>query len=98
MRLRHSSRDTRRQSKRHGEAVGQAFTVDVQNEAVTPATGSSGLGASSIRAVPICDVDAPHISRISDEEDFRFQPFDPRLEQQSDWRSANMLRQSCGSK
>jgi hypothetical protein len=51
----------------------EAFTVDVQNEAVAPATGSSGLGASSIRAVPICDVDAPHISRISDEEDFRFQ-------------------------
>jgi hypothetical protein len=29
MRLRHSSRDTRRQSKRHGEAVGHTITMSL---------------------------------------------------------------------
>ncbi|WP_210437038.1 DEAD/DEAH box helicase [Oxynema aestuarii] len=53
------------------------FQVDVTNEAiaevgVSRATPSS-LSIASLRAVPICDVDLPHQSHISDEEDYRFQ-------------------------
>jgi hypothetical protein len=51
----------------------ERFVVDVAHEAVAPESGGGALAAASIPAVPICDVDAPHISRISDEEDFRFQ-------------------------
>ncbi|MEI8172498.1 MAG: DEAD/DEAH box helicase [Deltaproteobacteria bacterium] len=54
--------------------------VDVPNEAVIeigigeqPQENTVGLGAAVIRAVPICDVDMPHISQISDDEDYRFQ-------------------------
>jgi hypothetical protein len=54
------------------------FQVDVGNEAVTEVgvqtPGSSpGLSAVSLRAVPICDVDLPHQSHITDEETYRFQ-------------------------
>ena len=51
----------------------ERFIVDITHEAVAPEAGGGAMGAASIPAVPICDVDAPHISRISDEEDFRFQ-------------------------
>jgi ATP-dependent helicase YprA (DUF1998 family)/rubrerythrin len=56
--------------------------VDVPNEAVAEigmdasmsgAPASAGLGAVSLRAVPICDVDLPQASQISDEDDYRFQ-------------------------
>lgn len=54
------------------------FQVDVTNEAVvevgTPVNGTgAGLGVASLRAIPICDVDLPHQSQISDDEDYRFQ-------------------------
>ena len=54
------------------------FQVDVANEALveigTQVQGSSvGLGVASLRAIPICDVDLPHQSQISDDEDYRFQ-------------------------
>ena len=32
-----------------------------------------GIGATLLRAVPICDVDLAHQSSISDEEEYRFQ-------------------------
>jgi ATP-dependent helicase YprA (DUF1998 family) len=51
----------------------ERFVVDITHEAIAPEAGGGALGSASIPAVPICDVDAPHISRISDEEDFRFQ-------------------------
>ena len=51
----------------------ERFIVDITHEAVAPEAGGGAMSAASIPAVPICDVDAPHISRISDEEDFRFQ-------------------------
>ncbi len=52
--------------------------IDTTHEAVaelgveTNAVGG-GLGATTIQAIPICDVDLPHQSHISDEEDYRFQ-------------------------
>ncbi len=54
------------------------FQLDIQNEAVTEiGQGSSevsaGLGNQTLHCVPICDVDLPHQSHISDEEDYRFQ-------------------------
>jgi hypothetical protein len=54
------------------------FQVDVANEAIAEvgikASGiSAGLGATSLQAVPVCDVDLPHQSHITDEEDYRFQ-------------------------
>lgn len=56
-----------------GEPV--RFLVDVSNEAVAEVAGSTtaGLGAQTIPAVPICDVNLPHNSQISDDEDYRFQ-------------------------
>ncbi|MEQ1948806.1 MAG: DEAD/DEAH box helicase [Bryobacteraceae bacterium] len=56
-----------------GEPV--RFLVDVSNEAVAEVVGSTtaGLGAQTIPAVPICDVNLPHNSQISDDEDYRFQ-------------------------
>ena len=51
----------------------ERFVVDINHEAVAPEAATGALGAASILAVPICDVDAPHRSRISDDEDFRFQ-------------------------
>jgi hypothetical protein len=51
-----------------------AVTVDVQNEAVGDVDGAvAALGAQILPAVAICDVDLPHDSQISDEEDYRFQ-------------------------
>lgn len=54
--------------------------VDVANEAVVEVsvdgpTGSTsaGLGAKALRAVPVCDVDLPQFSQITDDDDFRFQ-------------------------
>jgi hypothetical protein len=52
--------------------------VDIENQAVAEfggnaETAGAGLGAQAIRAVPICDVDLPHQSHITDEEDYRFQ-------------------------
>lgn len=54
------------------------FQVDITNEAVVeigtaPGGGAVGLGASALPAVPICDVDLPHQSHITDDEDYRFQ-------------------------
>ncbi|MDH6086668.1 DEAD/DEAH box helicase [Umezakia ovalisporum] len=54
------------------------FQVDVANEALveigTQVPGSNvGLGVASLRAIPICDVNLPHQSQISDDEDYRFQ-------------------------
>lgn len=54
------------------------FQVDVANEAVheigtLPPGGTAGLGTTTLAAVPICDVDLPHQSHISDDEDHRFQ-------------------------
>lgn len=54
------------------------FQVDMANEAVrevgtSPAGTDMGLGATVLKAVPICDVDMPHMSQISDDEDYRFQ-------------------------
>jgi len=34
---------------------------------------AAAIGAAELRAVPICDVDLPHFSHISDDEEFRFQ-------------------------
>ncbi len=56
--------------------------VDVPNEAVTEVgldantptdQGNVGLGAIPLRAVPICDVDLPQASQITDDDDYRFQ-------------------------
>lgn len=52
--------------------------VDVANEAVEEIGGdgeaqAAGMGAITLRAVPICDVDMPNQAHISDEEDYRFQ-------------------------
>jgi hypothetical protein len=63
----------------HLEAVEPLlFQVDTAAEAVmevgTAREGTGlGLGATALAAVPICDVDLPHHSHISDEEDYRFQ-------------------------
>ena len=63
----------------HLEAIEPTlFQVDTTNEAVVevgtvPAGGAIGLGASAMPAVPICDVDLPHQSHITDDEDYRFQ-------------------------
>ena len=54
------------------------FQVDVVNQAVVE-TGVAqpgtmiGLGAALLAAIPICDVDLPHQSHISDDEEHRFQ-------------------------
>jgi hypothetical protein len=63
----------------HLEAIEPTlFQVDATNEAVVevgtvPAGGAVGIGASVMPAVPICDVDLPHQSHITDDEDYRFQ-------------------------
>lgn len=57
------------------------FSVDVDSESIQE-TGSTtknaqaqtaSMGATSILGVAVCDVDAPHHSYISDDEDYRFQ-------------------------
>lgn len=54
------------------------FQVDIANEAISeigsPTNGiNGGLGLNSLRAIPLCDVDLPHQSHITDEENYRFQ-------------------------
>ncbi len=54
------------------------FQVDIANGAVMEVgvahpAAAIGLGAQHLAAVPICDVDLPHQSHISDDEDHRFQ-------------------------
>ena len=56
-----------------------AFAVDVVAESVQElgarddAEGSGSLASTHVRGIPMCDVDAPHQSFISDDEDYRFQ-------------------------
>jgi hypothetical protein len=58
------------------------FAVDLANESIhetgglaqAPASAQTGaMGSTSIFGVQVCDVDAPHQSYISDDEDYRFQ-------------------------
>jgi len=54
------------------------FLVDTASQAVTEmgtdqAGVGAGIGAVTLRAVPICDVDLAHQSTISDDEEYRFQ-------------------------
>ena len=53
------------------------FRVDAESGSVVEVGGgdatATALGAVTLRAIPICDVDLTHISHISDDEDFRFQ-------------------------
>lgn len=55
------------------------FLVDVATEAIRETGRSSGgdqatsLSAKNILGIAMCDVDAPHQSYISDDEDYRFQ-------------------------
>jgi hypothetical protein len=54
------------------------FRVDVASQAIVEAGSASsgvatGLGAATLKGIPICDVDLSHVSQISDEEDYRFQ-------------------------
>lgn len=54
------------------------FRVDIGHEEVseigtTGLTGSAGLGTAALHAIPVCNVQLPHFSHISDEEDYRFQ-------------------------
>ena len=56
-----------------------AFAVDVVAESVQEvgtgdvSEGAGSLAATHVLGVPMCDVDAPHQSFISDDEDYRFQ-------------------------
>lgn len=54
------------------------FQVDLTNGAVSEAglggdAAAVGMGAAALAAVPMCDVDLPHQSHITDDEDYRFQ-------------------------
>lgn len=54
------------------------FQVDVARETVSESGVSApgavaSLGGAALQAVPICDVELPHVSQISDEEEYRFQ-------------------------
>jgi ATP-dependent helicase YprA (DUF1998 family) len=51
------------------------FQVDLTSDAVVEAGGAlqANLGAAALPSIPICDVDLPHNSQISDDEDYRFQ-------------------------
>jgi len=63
----------------HLEAVEPLlFQVDVGREALLEAGTArdeavATLGAQSLRAVPVCDVELAHVSQITDEEEYRFQ-------------------------
>lgn len=63
----------------HLEAVEPlSFQVDRSAEAVAELglqrqSGPIGMGTQTLDAMPICDVDLPHQSHISDDEDYRFQ-------------------------
>jgi len=54
---------------------GHRFVVDLNHRAVMEADASTAtsINARPLQAVPLCDVDLPHYSTISDDEDFRFQ-------------------------
>lgn len=52
------------------------FIVSTPDEAVAeadPGTEGYGIHAVYLPGIPICDVDLPHYSHISDDEEFRFQ-------------------------
>lgn len=51
-----------------------AFQVDIASGAVTElgTATSSTLGATTMAAIPVCDVVLPHQSSITDDEEFRF--------------------------
>lgn len=50
------------------------FSVDFERQSVVEVDkAGGGLSATTIKAMPICDVEMPHLSHISDDEDFRFQ-------------------------
>lgn len=58
------------------------FAVDLANESIQETGGlahatanaqTGSIGSTSIFGVQVCDVDAPHQSYISDDEDYRFQ-------------------------
>jgi hypothetical protein len=50
------------------------FSIDLQTQAVREIDQAGGaLAGTTIKAMPICDVEMPHLSHISDEEEFRFQ-------------------------
>lgn len=58
------------------------FAVDLANESIQETGGlaqptstaqTEALGSASLFGVQVCDVDAPHQSYISDDEDYRFQ-------------------------
>jgi hypothetical protein len=53
------------------------YQVDIVNEAAAEIgaaqTGQAGLGTAVLPIVPIADVDMPHVSHITDDEDYRFQ-------------------------
>lgn len=53
------------------------YQVDIENEAAseigTAQTGQTSLGTAVLPIVPIADVDMPHVSHITDDEDYRFQ-------------------------
>jgi ATP-dependent helicase YprA (DUF1998 family) len=63
----------------HLEAVEPTqFQVDLANGAVAEIgigadVAGLGLGTATLTAVPVCDVDLPHQSHITDDEDYRFQ-------------------------
>lgn len=54
------------------------FQVDPGHEAIAECGGTkesavASLGATGLKALPVCDVDLAHVSHISDDEQFRFQ-------------------------
>src|SRR5690606_21337565 len=55
------------------------FRVDLATQAVAeigsgrPGDGVASIGSATILSIPVCDVDLPHRSQISDDEDHRFQ-------------------------
>lgn len=54
------------------------FQVDLQNQAVVELGAGAppafaGIGVQALPAMPICDVELPHESHISDDEEHRFQ-------------------------
>lgn len=53
------------------------YQVDIENDAAseigTSQSGQTTLGTAVLPVVPIADVDMPHVSHITDDEDYRFQ-------------------------
>ena len=65
-------------SEGDGDSHRVSFAVDREHEAVkeigAPGEGQAqGMSESELTAVPICDVDVPHFSHITDDETYRFQ-------------------------